>query len=416
MLSLLRRNLELRRMFAAHAVSRAGDAFNTVALVVLAFDLTGSGFGVAGVVAFEVLPILLFGAVAGLAADRFPRRSVMIAADLGRAVAAASLALWPDSLGFTFAVAFALSLGSILFNPASSSLIPELVDDEDLVTANSVLWTVAVVAQIVLAPTAGLLIASAGVGAAFGVNAASFLVSALLLRRLAAGRTRAPLRGRGWAAVVAGASAVRRHALLRRLAVVQVLASLSAGATGGLLVVLAERRLDVGPSGFGTLLAAIGAGAATGPALLRRLIRPSRRGWLFGPYAVRGGVDLALATTTNAVVAGAGLFVYGMSTSTGMVAYQSTLQQTVPHDVRGRAFALFDVLWNAARLVSLGVGGLLVETVGVRAVYATGGVLLVAAASAGFASRTTSPTCEGDNLAAVFEDGGADHDGSGVGA
>lgn len=83
------------------------------------------------------------------------------------------------------------------------------------------------------------------------------------------------------------------------LGVVQVLASLSAGATSGLLVVLAADALEVGASGFGLLLAAIGVGAVAGPALLRHRIRPSQRRWLFGPYAVRGGADLVLAATSS---------------------------------------------------------------------------------------------------------------------
>ncbi len=115
---------------------------------------------------------------------------------------------------------------------------------------------------------------------------------------------------------------------------------MSAGATGGLLVVLADTWIGVGPSGFGLLLAAIGIGAALGPALLGRLVRPGDRRWLFGPFAVRGGVDLTLAAVANPVVAGSALVVYGMSTSTGMVAYQSTLQTVVPSDTRGRVFAL----------------------------------------------------------------------------
>src|SRR3954453_6265194 len=89
---LLVTNAAFRRLFLAHAISRAGDAFNTVALVVLVFNLTGSGLGVAGTGAFEVLPVLLIGLLAGLAVDRCPRRSVMIAADLGRAVLALLLA------------------------------------------------------------------------------------------------------------------------------------------------------------------------------------------------------------------------------------------------------------------------------------------------------------------------------------
>jgi len=390
-LVLLRRRPELRRLFLAHAVSRAGDAFNSVALVLLVFQLTGSGRDVATTVAFEVAPVLL-GPVAGLLADRLPRRRVMVAADLLRAGLAVTLALATGSVALAYGVAFGLSVGSLAFNPAASSLLPEVVDAEEVVDANTALWTVAVTAQIVLAPLAGVLIATAGVGVAFGLNAVSYLVSASLLLGLHAGRTPADMTVRGWKGVAAGITAVRTHPLLARLAVVQILASLSAGATSGLLVVLAADWLGVGPSGFGVLLGAIGVGAALGPLVLRSRIRAGDRRWLFGPYALRGGVDLALASVGNPIVAAGALAAYGVGTSTGMIAYQSTLQMQVPTELRGRTFALYDVLWNAARLVSLGAGGLLADAVGIRAVYVVAGLLLLAAAAVGWASpRPNSP-------------------------
>ena len=391
MLALLRSNPELRRLFLAHSVSRAGDAFNTVALVVLVFRLTGSGFGVAGAVIFEVLPVLLLGPVAGLAADRLPRRRLMVGADILRAGVALALVLASGSLGVAYAVAFGLSAGAVVFNPAAGSLLPDVVGEDDVVTANSTLWTVAVVAQIALAPLAGLVITRFGVEVAFGVNAATFVVSALLLVGLQAGRTPADIAVRGWAGVLGGVIAVRADPLLARLAVVQLLASLSAGATGGLLVVLAERWLDVGPSGFGLLLAAIGVGAASGPLLLRRFVRPGEKRWLFGPFAVRGGVDLTLAAVSSPLAAGGALVVYGMSTSTGMVAYQSTLQSLVPAETRGRAFAFYDVLWNAARLVSLAAGGVVAELADVRIVYVASGLLLITAAGVGLSAELEVP-------------------------
>jgi len=66
-----------------------------------------------------------------------------------------------------------------------------------------------------------------------------------------------------------------------------------------------------------------------------------------------------------------------------MIAYQSTLQAEVPDRLRGRAFALFDVVWSAARLISLAAGGLLADAIGIRAVYVMGGVLLMIAALIG---------------------------------
>lgn len=384
MLPLLRRRPELRRLFLAHGVSRAGDAFNSVALVVLVYRLTGSGLGVAATVAFEVAPVLLLGPVAGLVADRFPRRTVMVAADLFRAALALLLAVYSDNVVAAYGVAFGLSVGAIAFNPAASSVTPEVVEGDELVDANTALWTVAVAAQVVLAPLAGVLVSAVGPSLAFGVNAASYILSAALLLRLAAGRTPADIAVRGWSAAAAGVMAVRSHPLLSRLAVVQVLASLSAGATGGLLVVLADEWLGIGASGFGFLLAAIGIGAAVGPLVLRRRIRASDRRWLFGPYLLRGVVDLTLAGVANPAVAFAALGAYGIGTSTGMIAYQATLQTEVPSELRGRAFALYDVLWNAARLASLGLGGLLADVVGIRAVYVLGGVLLLAAGAVGW--------------------------------
>lgn len=67
-----------------------------------------------------------------------------------------------------------------------------------------------------------------------------------------------------------------------------------------------------------------------------------------------------------------------------MIAYQATLQTEVPTELRGRAFALYDVLWNAARLASLGLGGLLADAIGIRAVYVLGGLLLLAAGAIGW--------------------------------
>lgn len=142
MLRLLRSRTEFRRIFLAHSVSRAGDAFNTVALVVLAFQLTGSGPGVAATVAFEVAPVLLFGPVAGVVADRFARRRVMIAADVMRAALVSVLVVSHSTVATAFAVAFGLSAATLLFNPAAAaSLVPEVVEDDELVAANSALWT-----------------------------------------------------------------------------------------------------------------------------------------------------------------------------------------------------------------------------------------------------------------------------------
>jgi predicted MFS family arabinose efflux permease len=174
--------------------------------------------------------------------------------------------------------------------------------------------------------------------------------------------------------------------LLRLLGLVQLLAALSGGATSALLVVLAGRQLRVGPGGFGLLLAAIGVGAALGLLLLARLVsNPRRLALVFGPLVLRGLVDLVLATTRNLGVAMGALTVYRVGTSTGMVTYNSLLQAEVAPEMRGRVFAGFDLLWQAGRLASLGLGGVAADALSIRAVYYLGGLLLLLAGAIGFA-------------------------------
>lgn len=169
------------------------------------------------------------------------------------------LVMAADSAAVAYGVAFGLSAGAVLFNLAAGSLLPEIVDEDEVVTGNSAMWTAAVTGQVALAPLAGFGIAAWGVQVAFAVNAVTFLVSAVALSALRSGRTRADADVKGWSGVFAGVRSVRTDRLLSRLVVVQVLASMSAGATSGLLVVLADRWLGVGPSGFGIRLGALSA-------------------------------------------------------------------------------------------------------------------------------------------------------------
>lgn len=369
-----------RSFFAARTISQWGDTFSTVALVILVYRLTGSGIKVAGTVGFEIAPVLMFGFVAGTLVDRWPRLRLMIIADLCRAGIAAGLAVFHTDLAVIYAAAFALSAFNVVFNPAAASLVPALVGPDDVVGANSAVWSAAVVSQIALAPAAGGLVALAGAAPAFSINAASFLASAALLARLSVPRYRVD-HVRSWRAELgAGLSAIRRCRFLATLAVTQALAALSAGATSALLVVLAQRHLHSGAGRFGLLLGAIGVGAGIGPLLLQRFVRDVRRpGWLFGPYFLRGAVDLTLASTSSFAAGLGALAAYGMGTSTGNITYNSVLQTTVDDTIRGRVFSAFDIIWQSFRLLSIVVGGVLADKLGITSVYVLGGALLLGA-------------------------------------
>ncbi len=106
---------------------------------------------------------------------------------------------------------------------------------------------------------------------------------------------------------------------------------------------------------------------------------------MFVPYIFREVGNVLLAVFTPLPAALGILFVYGLNTSTGMVVFSSTVQGAVPDRVRGRVFTLLDVTWNAMRLLSLGLEGLLVDIAGFRPVFRFGGSLLAVAGLLGLA-------------------------------
>ncbi len=384
------RNPRYFPLWLGQIVSNLGDTLNYVALVVLVFRLSQSGLAVSALVLTEIVPTLLLGPVAGVVIDRFDRQRVLIVVDSLRAVLVLALAL-THALWGVYLLAALLAVGSTLFNPALQAVIPALLDDEELLAANSVAWSSGRLVQIVGASVAGGLIAWAGTTPAFLSNAASFAFSAALLTRLSMPRRAGSPRPSGLGAWLGdareGLAYARRDPFVARLLPVQALTSLATGATSALLVVLATKHLHLAAHGFGWLLAAIGVGALLGPFLSNGLTRgrPLDVRLLFVPYLIRGVGDIALGLVVGLPWALVILFIYGLNTSTGMVASTTILQTVIPDRVRGRVFTLLDVTWAAMRLLSLAAGGVLADRLGVSAVYVDGGLLLMCAGALGLA-------------------------------
>jgi MFS family permease len=382
-------------LLGAQAVSRVGDSVHYVALVALIFSLTGSGLAVSIAVVFEAVPVLLFGAVAGALVDRHPRRGVMVTADLARC-GLALVMTQTTAIPAIYALAFGLALAGVFYGPAYQSLLPAVVPARVLGRANALSWSTVQSSHVLGAALGGAAVAVTGAAGAFALNAATFLISALLLLRVrepvsaitAARTTRLRTETRQ------GIEVIRADAFIRRLLGVQVLAVLSVGGTGALLVVLATEQLGVDESDFGLLVAALGVGAFLGPLLFGRLVdRLDSPVLVFLPYLVRGLIDAALAFVTGFWVPAALLLLYGINTSTGGVAYTTLLQRRIPADYRGRVFSAFNMVWQGGRLASLTLAGLVVDVLSIQVLYIGAGALLVLAGLVGVhAMRQASPS------------------------
>lgn len=183
-IALLRRNPQFARLWAAMLISFIGDWFNTIALAAIVSRFTnGSGLAISLFLLARFLPPLLVTPLAGALADRFDRKKLLIASDLLRVIIVLGLLLVQsaDQLWVLYVLTMLqFALGAV-FEPARSALTPATVQKDDLILANvlgSITWSVA----LWLGALAGGLVAGAfGVAAALVVDAASFLISSLLI-------------------------------------------------------------------------------------------------------------------------------------------------------------------------------------------------------------------------------------------
>ncbi|MGX5209388.1 MFS transporter [Streptomyces violaceus] len=176
-----------RTLVVAHAVSAYGTYLNLIALSLFSYEVTGSALGVGAVMAVRLLSGVTAGLTAGAVTARLTRRTLMVATDLAQTLAMVVLALWASRtpLWVLLGAVVVLGAGNTFFNVALRSAVPVMVGQDDRARANGVLVTARSVATVLGFASAAPVISLGGFGVAFGVNAASFAVSAaavLMLR------------------------------------------------------------------------------------------------------------------------------------------------------------------------------------------------------------------------------------------
>jgi hypothetical protein len=354
------RERDLRLLFGGLVISATGSWAYNVALLAFAFDQTHSlrWVGAAGLARF--VPALLFSSYGGVVAERFERIRVMVGSDLlccawqaGLAITAASGG--PVELALVFAALTAIC--NTPYNPAVAATIPELADEDRLVAANALNGTIENLV-VVLGPAVGALVLALGSPAlTFGIDAASFAVSAILVSRIRArsrpvdvteGGAAGPLRQ-----MAVGLRAITESTAVRTLVAYTMLVSFVYGTDTVVFVAVSDVQLGTGPEGFGYLLAGLGVGGILTAGVLDRLAASGRLAWLI----VIGTALYCLPTALLAVVHAPALafaiqVVRGGATLVVDVLAITALQRAVSSEQVARVFGVFFALVLGA--ISLG--------------------------------------------------------------
>ncbi len=364
MWNLLRRNGPFRNYWTGVLLSQLGSCVSVIAVSWLVLTSTGSPLKSGAVFMFQSIPLLVAGILMGALVDIASRRSIMIVADLARAVLVSLIPLG-RSLGFMplgaiYGVVFVGSAFSLLFQTAEMAYMPRVVGQENLPAANSLLSLTRQAALIMGPALGGLLVAVLpDPSQALYFDAATFLWSAAMVSTLPSDPR--PGVGRGvttavWSRTVAGLGFMFRSSTLVVLATTAAAANLMAGPLENAMAVLSKTALPGGAATYGTLTTTLGAGMAVGSLAASPLAKRLRHGVIIYSGILVFALGLALLGLADHVpVAIVAVAIVGFAMSPVNISLVTYFQLASSDDMRGRIIAAFNGL---SQIVSpLGMAG-----------------------------------------------------------
>lgn len=386
-LDLFARSSSFGLLFAAALGSGLGTWLAFVALTVDVYERTGSGTWVSALLIADFLPTVAIGLFLGPLVDRLSRKALMIASDLLRLGVFCTL---PFARSPTQIVALAAVAGFAtgFFRPALYAGLPNLVWEDDLARANSLLQTIENVTTTAGPLVGGVLVAAGSPDLAYWINAVTFLVSAALISRIPRRSLQAAAAlSRGhWRDLAAGFSLVRRSRPLLTVLVAWNVAMLANAGVNVAEVFLARDAFDAGDFGFGLLVGAAGLGLAVGSFGAGSLLERRRAGEIYGGSIVLMALGIgAAAVSPNVWVAAACVAVSGLGNGAAVVCNALFVQRGAPDELRGRAFTVL----MSSNFAVLGAGmllaGVLDDALGPRWVWGAAAGVSALAAGAGLA-------------------------------
>jgi MFS family permease len=378
------RNGVFRALWLAVLVSNVATWMQTVGAQWLLVNQPHASILVALVQTADYLPDMLFGIVGGVLADTFDRRRLMMATQAFLVVAGVALAAltiagqMPPALLLTFT--FLIGSGSVLTVPAYQALVPDLVPRNQLHSASALSSISINLARAAGPAIAGVVIARAGVGAVFALNAAMYLLFLVVLITWRPPASAAPRFAEGFMpALRAGGRYIRHAPVVRRILWRSALFLVPASALWTLLPLVATQRLGLGAQGYGLLLGVLGAGAIAGALILPRIrSRLSINALLAASGAVYAVVLAAVVLIGNPIVILITLLPAGVAWIAVLSTINAELQLFLPAWVRGRGLSVYQMVVFGAQAFGALAWGFIAAPLGIVPTFLIAAVTMLA--------------------------------------
>ena len=392
---------DFRLLWCAELVSGLGSWLLVIAIPWHVYLVSRSLLAAGAVLAAQYAPPLVLAPAAGVLADRYDRRTLMIAAEVFSAAAVALLLASGHAYWITYLALAAESAGSVVFTPALKARVPAIVGTgPDLASAAALNAVTSGVVGLVGGPLGGLLLTFTGITPLIWADVASYLIAAGLLlmtsrsrvlpgEPAAAGKPGRPGQpGSGWAAFRAGWNALRAEPAVRALLPVNTLFLAANASLTALFTPFAVIRLG-GTRQAGFLLLALSAGYLIGAPLIRALLATATPPYLLASSLAITAITYSLMFGSSSLAQAApSAFVMGLAGSMALASVQMTIQRLIPDGLLGRVSAVFVGSEAAATLLGAATGPMIAQLAGIfPAAITASGVTLASAALAWPAAR-----------------------------
>jgi MFS family permease len=372
----LRAHKSFARLFYSNFISAIGNNIHRIALMVLVYSLTEEALWVSLTLGVQLVTSVVVGPLVSTWSDSQERRKLLVITDLIRVPLVLLIPLvGMKSLAILLILVIAMEFLRILHDPVIWAVVPELVSEEEMDTANSLMLFTGRFAEVVFVGLAGLLVAAVGAAPAFWIDSATFLASGLIVLGLP--RIESDQNGESgyWSRVKEGIEHILKNPSIRRTVGTLFAAAMFGSVEGVLGVVLAVSILNVGSSGFGVMEAGMALGAILGTLIVPKIASRIGRDMLFLLGLLGYGLfeaSIGLYPKFSWVLLA--FFVSGVLNMAFLVPARSILQLHTPPALRTRTFAAFGAVMNTAVLVGTILGGTLEEPLGVSLVFILAGV------------------------------------------
>ncbi len=362
---------QFRWLLASSLISNLGDGIGLAAGPLLVASQTSNPVLVSLASLLQILPWMLFGLYAGVVADRFDRRLIVVGVNLARAavlgVLALTIAFDAVSVTVVLVAMFVIGTAETFADTTTRTLLPMFVAKPDLGIANARVTFVQTVVNRMAGPPIGALLFSVGMAWPFMVQAMAVGFGAVLVARIGSSqptRTEVPVSVR--ADITEGLRWVWHHAAIRTLVLTVVCFNITFGATWGIMVLYATERLGMGEIGFGVITTVGALGGALGAAIYGAVERRIGMVWImrFG-LMIETLTHLSLALTSSAFVALPVYFVFGIHEAAWGTTASTIRQRVVPEHLQGRVSSVESVGVFGSLVFGAAIGGVIADVWGI---------------------------------------------------